>query len=479
VAGGYVGSGGSATDNDVKINGGTIEFGVLGGFVMGGTGNARNNSVTINAGTVNATLGVYGGLLTPETEGGTAVNNSLTINGGIIVGIVSGGISEYGSVSGNTVTITGGELSTLDNDGDSENDISGGISENSDSKGNRVIISGGYIHDYDDIFGGVAEDGEASENALTISGGRVVVNGSILGGSVFNGNALNNRIVVSGGNISHEGPGSGTNIVGGEAYGEKTAGSAGNGVVMESGTIVASNIVGGFVGQNSKSQGVRNNSVTISGGTVDANVYGGFDQSDGDAVDNTVTLSGAPQFNAERLIRGGRVVNGSDSFSGNTLNILDYRGSSVGNILGFQYFSFTLPENLSKGETILKANGTVYLNDKVNDDASAVKATQIKEINLGKNVNIAAGDTIVLIEAEALDTASFAQDGQTVNGTDGKGGSVTWTITADTASTPNKLEATLNGNSAKSGSSGGCNVGIGAFALMGLASAALLKKRHE
>jgi hypothetical protein len=310
----------------------------------------------------------------------------------------------------------------------------------------------------------------------------VVVNGSILGGSVFNGSALNNRIVVSGGNISHEGPGSGTNIVGGEAYGEKTAGSVGTEVVIESGTIVVSNIVGGFVGQNSKSQGVRTNSVNISGGTVDANIYGGFDQSDGNAVDNTVTLSGAPQFNAERLIRGGRVVNGSDSFSGNSLNISEYRGSSVGNVLGFQYFSFTLPENLSKGETILKTEGTVYLNDKINDDADAVKGSQIKEINLGKNVNIAVGDTIILIEAEVLDAASFAQDGQAVSGTDNEGGSVTWTITVDTDSTPNKLEATLNENSTKNGSGknsdNGCNVGIGSFALIGLTSVALLKKRH-
>jgi hypothetical protein len=477
VAGGYVGTGGNATGNNVKINGGTINFGILGGFVMGGSGNAHNNSVTIDAGTINADLGVYGGLLMPETEGGAATNNSLTVNGGTIVGIVAGGVSEWGSVSGNTVTIAGGDLSTLDNDGDSENDISGGLSENSDSKNNRVTISGGYVHNYDDIFGGVAEDGEASENELIISGGKVAINGSILGGSVFNGSALTNKILISGGNVSHEGPGSGTNIVGGEAYGEKIAGAVGNEVVIKDGTITVSNIVGGFVGGNSKSQGVRNNSVSISGGTVNANVYGGFDQSDGNAVDNTVTLSGAPKFEAERLIRGGRVINGSDSFSGNTLNIVEYTGSGVGDILGFQYFNFTLPENLSKGETILKANGTVYLNDKVNNDAGAGKGSQIKEINLGKNANIAIGDTIVLIDAEVLDTASFAQDGETVSGTDGKGGRVAWTITVDTASTPNKLEATLNENS-KNSSSSGCSA-AGSSWLAGLVALGFAAARFE
>jgi hypothetical protein len=374
------------------------------------------------------------------------------------------------------ICFVGGNLSTLDNDGDSENDISGGISESSDSKSNRVIISGGYVHDYDDIFGGVAEDGVASENELIINGGEVTVNGSILGGSVFNGSALKNKILISRGSVSHEGPSS-TNLVGGEAYGEETAGSAGNEVVIEGGTVTVSNVVGGFVGQNSKSQGVKNNSVRISGGTVDANIYGGFDQSDGDAIDNTVTLSGAPQFNAERLIRGGRVINGSDSFSGNTLNLLEYTGSAVGNILGFQYFTFTLPEGLPGGGTALKSEGTVCLNDKSNADAEAKKGSQIKEINLGKNVSIAAGDTIVLIEASVLDTSAFTQDGQTVGGTDGQGRPLTWTLAADTASTPNKLEATLNGNSQTDSSSGGCNAGFGSTGWIILALGGALSMR--
>ena len=208
---------------------------------------------------------------------------------------------------------------------------------------------------------------------------------------------------------------------------------------------------------------------------MDANIFGGFDQSDGDAVDNTVTLSGAPKFNSEKLIRGGRVIGGSDSFSGNTLNVSEYTGSSVGNIIGFQYFNFTLPENLSEGETILKVNGTVYLNDTVNDDAQAEKSSQIKGISLGKNTNITVGGTIVLIEADTLDTTSFTQDGQTVDVTDGEGKS-TWTLSVDTASTPNKLKATLK-EEAENGSGGGCNSGW-PFALAGLVLAALVKKKR-
>jgi hypothetical protein len=375
-----------------------------------------------------------------SAEADPVTNNTVKIKRGTIVGIVSGGISEYGPVSSNTVEISSGDLSTPDNDGDSENDISGAISENSDAKNNRVIISGGNIHYYDDIFGGVAEDGEALGNSLTVSGGTISVNGSIVGGSVFNGNALNNTITISGGTISHEGPSS-TNLVGGEAYGAERASSNNNKVVITGGSVAISNIVGGFVGQNSFSRGVSNNNVTISGGTVDANIFGGFDQSNGNATGNTVTISGSPTIGTGKSIRGGRVINGTDGFSGNTLEVVNYKGSNVGGILGFQYFSFTLPDSLSANGVILKVTGSVYLNDKTSAGGTAVRSSTIRAIKLGENSAIGVGSSVVLIEADTLDTALFGQDGQTIE-TEENESVRKWTITVDTASTPHQLKAT-------------------------------------
>jgi hypothetical protein len=394
------------------------------------------NTVTVDGGPA-LEGGVLGGA---SAEADPVTDNKVEVKRGTIVGIVSGGISEYGPVSGNTVEISGGDLSTLDNDGDSENDISGAISENNDAKNNRVIISGGNISYYDDIFGGVAEDGEASENSLTISGGTISVNGSILGGSVFNGSALNNTITVSSGTISHDGPSS-TNMVGGEAYGAESASSNNNKVIITGGSIAVSNIVGGFVGQNSFSHGVSNNSVTISGGTVDANIFGGFDQSNGNATGNRVTISGSPTFGAGNSIRGGRVINGTDGFSGNTLEIVNYKGSSVGGILGFQYFSFTLPDSLPANGVIVKAAGSVYLNDKTSTGGTAARGSTIRAIKLGENSAIGVGSSIILIEADTLDTDLFNQIGQTIESEE-NGSIRKWTITVDTASGPHQLKAT-------------------------------------
>jgi hypothetical protein len=273
-----------------------------------------------------------------------------------------------------------------------------------------------------------------------VSGGTISVNGSIVGGSVFNGDALNNIITISGGTISHEGP-SATNLVGGEAYGAEGASSNNNKVIITDGSVVISNIVGGFVGQNSFSHGVSNNSVTIRGGTVDANIFGGFDQSNGNATANTVTISGSPTFGNGKSIRGGRVTNGTDGFSGNTLEVVNYTGSNVGGIVGFQYFSFTLPDSLAVNGVILKVVGSVYLNDKTSAGGSAIKGSTIRGIKLGENNTIGVGSSVVLIEADTLDATLFAQDGQTIE-TEENGSVRKWTITVDTASTPHQLKAT-------------------------------------
>jgi hypothetical protein len=252
-----------------------------------------------------------------------------------------------------------------------------------------------------------------------------------------------------------------TNIVGGEAYGEEEAIASGNEVVISGGTVAVSNIAGGFVGKGSTS-GVSRNSVIVSGGTVDSTIFGGLNQV-GEAVDNTVTLSGSPILKPEKHIRGGRAASGFDAFSGNTLNVWNYSGSSVGSIVNFEYFSFVLPKELKKDGIVLKVNGIVYLNDKTAADSAASRGSQVKEIVIGENINIEVGDKIVLIQADTLDAAGFIQDGETITTSAENGTTAKWSLVVDAQSTPNRLTATLLELSDEKESSGGCEAGPGGF----------------
>ena len=174
VYGGYSSSsgyGGEVSGNTVTITGGKVTGYVYGGRIS--VGAATGNRVTITDGTVND--GIYGGC---SSNGGVATGNTVTITGGTVTGYVYGGCSNAGAAIGNRVTIT---------DGTVNNGIYGGWGY-TDATNNRVTITGGTVKG--NVYGGRMENGNASGNTVTISGGKVGTvdsSSSVYGGWSWNG----------------------------------------------------------------------------------------------------------------------------------------------------------------------------------------------------------------------------------------------------------------------------------------------------
>ncbi|MCL1980001.1 MAG: autotransporter outer membrane beta-barrel domain-containing protein, partial [Proteobacteria bacterium] len=219
--------------------------------------------------------------------------------------------------------------------------------------GNSVTISGGTMN-Y--VYGGNSYIGDATGNSVTISGG--TVNGNVYGGNSWSGNATGNSVTISGGEVGQ-------------------------------------NVYGGY----SDSDAATGNSVTISGGEIGQDgevgqdgygVYGGASLI-GDTTYNTVTISGSPTFGPTTNLWGGK-SDGDDSFTGNTLNVWNYRGSSVPGVQHFQYYNFILPASL-KG---LEVTGTV---DFSGPGGATSTVTGVSIMGGGRAPQV--GKSISLIHADA------------------------------------------------------------------------------
>ncbi len=156
---------GSAESNKVIINGGTFNIlEVIGGFSF--DSNSKNNLVEINGGNIHPSTNIKGG------EGQTASNNTVKITGGTITGDtikdknnkdinkakILGG-SSYGDAFGNTVEITGGTINA---------NIYGADSINGVAKNNTITIKGKPKFNDKTIIGGFykpLKKGEVDEGA--------------------------------------------------------------------------------------------------------------------------------------------------------------------------------------------------------------------------------------------------------------------------------------------------------------------------
>ena len=165
-------TGGTTDNNTVTIG---AESGglhpVIGGNVVGGTSaNATGNTVTINS--ISATAAgngtVFGGLAT-----GTASNNTVNFKGGKAISLIGGATTgASGGATGNTVTVSGGNLSY--------------------------------------VWGGLARTagtGSASGNTVTVNGGTFAAGGVVVGGGGANnsvtGNMSNNTVTITGGALNN------------------------------------------------------------------------------------------------------------------------------------------------------------------------------------------------------------------------------------------------------------------------------------
>ena len=250
----------------VKMTGGTVTGQIFGGFADD-AGDVKNSTVTITGGTV--TRYVYGG----QSDYGAVTGNTVKISGGTVTISVYGGQSDYGEVSDNTVTITSG--STVENSvyggqsssgevSDNRVTITGGTVKNrvyggyswSAATGNTVTISGGTVGTVDSsssVYGGWSSSGEVSDNTVTITGG--TVSGDVYGGWSNGGAVTGNTVTISGGTVSGD--------VYGGCSGWGNTDVTGNTVTITGGT-VSGDVYGGWSGEGAV---VSDNTLVVGGGS--------------------------------------------------------------------------------------------------------------------------------------------------------------------------------------------------------------------
>lgn len=269
IYGGIVGAraSGSAKGNMVNIDGGTINGGVVGGNVQNTVGMATGNTVNISGQATIKEKDIYGGFVGEMAA--SAENNSISISGGTFgKQSIAGGLKSFhqedstGSIINNSVVITGGTF-------DGAN-IYGGriikwgqenITNTGSVSGNTVSISGVTNKDsekFGNIFGGLNYAGEASENKVAISNSTLTV-GNIYGGYSNTGDVKDNVVEING-NVTATG----------KVYAGYTDGSGavtGNTLIINGGTFEGDSLFAGY----GKGE-VSGNVLRLNGGTITGTV---------------------------------------------------------------------------------------------------------------------------------------------------------------------------------------------------------------
>ena len=121
-----------------------------------------------------------------------------------------------------------------------------------------------------------------------------------------------------------------------------------------------------------------------------------------------MTLSGSPQFRGTTNVLGGYSVFGDD-FTGNSLNVWDYRGSGVTNVRNFQNYNFILPTTMQPGQTLLPVSDAVTLGTGASSTVTGLNA-------LSGQTALKPGDTITLIGGGTSLAGTLANNGQIISG---------------------------------------------------------------
>ena len=169
VYGGAAWGTGHARENRVRFDAGTMSFAewLVGGYV-GRSGRAEENTVEVNGGKAES---LYGGFSNSTNATGRIHKNHVVIRGGTIAGKVYGGAfggaHATGDVTHNTVTITGGTLKKAVCGGSLEKaDSTGNVAHN------EVTVAGGVFRG--DVYGGYTRrGGTLTGNIVTITGGEL------------------------------------------------------------------------------------------------------------------------------------------------------------------------------------------------------------------------------------------------------------------------------------------------------------------
>lgn len=365
---------GSLEFNEVEINGGTIKANIYGGEIHDGTGGqATENKVTISGVSTKVIGDVYGGYTTEDTTNSIVEKNKVSISNAQVIGNISGGYVNKGSIIGNEVNISSGKI---------DGNIYGGYAINDDSSSqianNIVQMSNVNINegiDKKSIYGGYSSNGNDT-------------------------NVISNEVAISGGTINAD-------IYGGYAK------DGTNSIEKNKVTISGSNTKGDVYGGYTNDGLVTGNEVNISNSKIDGNIYGGYsvDELSDLVQENNVNLSNATVtgtvYNAnyssyekgDRLTVSGGLTNvGSvygfqytDIKSGTTLNILDSTYPS-------NFYSLTNNGFLTFYNNALN-QGIVYIGESSNTSGYYGSGKIGLEVFLNENATENDADSIVFTGA--------------------------------------------------------------------------------
>ena len=352
---------GNVSGNEVRISGvENIYYEIYGGITYG---EASNNKVTIDT-VKNLVSQVYGGYSEWDAAANNAANNNTVIIKDVdeVEEQVAGGTG-YGEVSGNRVEIVnsnfassvyGGQayyqgdakdnIVSVNGNSSFTDEIAGGYASEATALNNEVII-GGATKTENIVYGGVSEEGNAIGNKVTFTD-NAEAEGFIIGGKSSTGNANNNTVSISANNVIK------ADIYGGEA---DKGNATGNTV-----TLHGLPTVEGYDAARSTNKLIE----------IDGAVYGGYDGN----LDSPANAGSDPNH---------------DLFTGNTLNLVQFRGKIYG-VGNFENYNWTLPKDVVNNDVLVKISGK----DPVN--LLNTKHT-FSMINDGNRLSV--GDRVVLIDS--------------------------------------------------------------------------------
>ena len=397
VWGGRSDKGNTVENNTLTVSGGSITN-AGSGAVYGGLANsitadslARNNTLKLSGGTIDQ---AFGG--TAKTAAGRAIGNRVLIDEGSAasVKVVTGG---YGATAAdNTVEIKAGTISGADFN-NQHIAVLGGHSEtdNGTASQNYVSVSGGTVSG--GVIGGAAKNGTAERNTVSVADGTTIT-GAVAGGGSYDFNVQDNIGSGSGSyNVVHIGdnvtlsrriisgnPDENQNVQGGQGaaanYNRVSIGASD----YDHNKYIGMNVGGGYGGT------ANYNMVTLNGTVVSGDVTGGR-ATNGDAVGNTISLTGGYVMGK---IYGG-VVNGATHHSVN--NTLAVRGfnTKVGEIdnASVQNLHFYIPA----GTTGAVRDTMLYIKN------APTAGKDLSGMNIGVGLarnrpTLSVGDTVSLVK---------------------------------------------------------------------------------
>lgn len=193
AVGGLLSEGTKGTSgNQAIMTGGSVGGNLIGGYIMISSPSNADNTVTLSGGSVSGdVMGAY------TKTNGDASGNKVTIQDVTVNGYAEGGYSGGGSVTGNTLAISGNSYV--------KENAYGGLLYFADGtvSGNKVLLSGGTVSGQ--AAGGMSFLGDAVEvlgNEITVTGG--TINKYVYGGSADSGTASNNTVNIYGGTFKSD-----------------------------------------------------------------------------------------------------------------------------------------------------------------------------------------------------------------------------------------------------------------------------------